>query len=51
MLTVPGQEEFREFVVVDSVGIGGIGNPTITDYIDISSIYRASSCGSIGMLY
>ena len=29
MLFVPGQEELGEFVIVDGVGVGGVGEPDV----------------------
>lgn len=38
MLFVPSKEEFREFVVVDGIGVGGISNPKIAIFLYLSPI-------------
>ena len=39
MLFIPGEKNFREFMVIDGIGIRRISNPNIIQHIGISRIF------------
>jgi hypothetical protein len=38
LLVVPGEEEVAEFVVVDRIGVGGVGDPEVAGFAEVAGI-------------
>ena len=41
---VPGEEKVREFVVVDGVGVGRIGDPEVSGVGDVARVEGENGC-------